>query len=167
MLLHRVMRTLFFLAFVSLSAACTAEKAVAVEAPAPALDLSVEARTQAALDAAQSDFEQRITPRLAKGQTVRGLVRTAKQDPKFDLSPAGYSREASSAAKLELIGSKVVYSAVARADDRSAAVLEGNGQRFRIAWEVSAEVTGNGELRDVKVVSVGDAVAESTQVSAR
>ncbi|MFO0596775.1 MAG: hypothetical protein U0228_15790 [Myxococcaceae bacterium] len=159
---------IFFLALtLAFTAACTAQKKPAVVAPKAGLDLSAEARSAAVVDAAITDFEQRVKSRLDKGQTIRGLTRTAKQNPRFDLSPASFSRDTSSAAKLELISGKVFYTAVARADDRSAAVLEGDGKRFRIAWEITAEVSADGELRGIQVVTLGEAVAESTQLSAR
>lgn len=125
------------------------------------LDLSLQARTQAAMDAVAERFKATVQEKyLENGMTVRGLVRQVTQ-PKskqaLELQPAKFDPAASASAKLELINGKVIYTAVATPDDPNAAVLSDGREAYSVGYVVEAEVAPAGELRAIVVRQVSDA----------
>jgi hypothetical protein len=150
--------------FVSIFTACGTSSSRPTTSTDSAIDLSLDARKAAAVEAATRYFQQTVkdTFLTAQGMTVRGLVRAASQkvkqvDPKSPaaLNPAAFDPNAGTAAKLELAQGHVLYTLVASASDDAAAVIERGGTRYTVSYEVEARVTPDGELSDVVVHQVG------------
>jgi hypothetical protein len=160
-------RTALFFAMVgvSLFSACGTSVARPTTSTDSVVELSLDARKAAAVEAATRYFQQTVkdTFLTAQGMTVRGLVRAASQkvkqvDPKSPaaLNPAAFDPNAGTAAKLELTQGHVRYTLVASARDDAAAVIERGGARYTVSYEVEARVTPDGELSDVVVHQVGE-----------
>ncbi len=127
-----------------------------------AIDLSVEARKAAAVEAATRHFQETIKDTFLSqpGMTVRGLVRAtthkSAKSAAAALRPEAFNPAASSSAKLELNNGRVIYTLVSQAFDAAAAVIEQGDSRYLVAYEVEAKVTADGELADVVVTHVGE-----------
>jgi hypothetical protein len=127
-----------------------------------AIDLSLEARKAAAVEAATRHFQETIKDTFLSqpGMTVRGLVRATTQKTAKPaaaaLRPEAFNPAASSSAKLELNNGRVIYTLVSQAFDAAAAVIEQGDSRYLVAYEVEAKVTADGELADVVVTHVGE-----------
>jgi hypothetical protein len=153
------------LAAVLMASGCGGTAAAeSAEGPA-ALDLSVEARKAAVVEAVTRQFEQTVRQTyLAKGMTVRGLARAATRplgkvaapNPAAELNAARFDRTAPTAAKIELENGKVRYTAVAAATGGAAAVIEDERVRYAVAYEVEAAITPDGELSDFVFHQLGD-----------
>ncbi len=153
---------------VGLAAGCGAE-GVATAPLTRAIDLSEAARQQAVIEAATQQFEVAVkAPFLVEqGMTVRGLARAATKatarpakglvKTPADLHASRYDPTANASAKLELINGKVVYTAVASADDASGAVLSDGHTRWVVSYEVEAMLTPDGELKDFVFHRLGEA----------
>lgn len=142
--------------------ACGGEgKGVSTAVKKAELDLSVASRTEAVIDAVTERFRVTVKEQyLEQGMTVRGLVRAASTAKSAkakagELDPARFDVKAPSAAKLEVVNGKVIYTAVASGTAEAAAVLSNGGERFTIGYVVEAEVAPSGELRDVVVRQLG------------
>lgn len=105
--------------------------------------------------AVEERFERSVKATFLDGQgmTVRGLARAVAL-PKASkareaLDPARYDTHAPTSAKLEIVGGKVVYTAAARGQ-----ALGAGGQRLVVSYEVSAEVSPDGELRDLSILQL-------------
>jgi len=127
--------------------------------PAKAVTISLEARTQAAEEAARERFHSMVIEKyVERGVTVRGLVRSlsqAKPTAGEELLPARFDPQAGAAAKLEVVNGKVIYTAVAKADDPAAAVITDGQQVFSVGYVVEAEVVpAAGELGAITVRQV-------------
>lgn len=131
---------------------------VVAQEEAAKLDLSLEARTQAAIDAVTERFKATVQEKyLENGMTVRGLVRQAmlpKSKQALELQPAKFDPAASAAAKLELVNGKVIYTATAAPEDPHAAVLSDGHEAYSVGYVVEAEVAPAGELRAISVRQV-------------
>lgn len=126
------------------------------------LDVSVEARSAAAAEAAKERFRMTVLERYIeqKGMTVRGLVRALTQ-PKAttanELQPSKFDVNARASAKLELIDGKVIYTAVAQSDDPAAAVISNGQETYSVGYVVEAEVVpAAGELKAITVRQVSE-----------
>ena len=133
----------------------------AAEAPAVAnapVDLSVDARKAAVIEAVTQQFQRAIKETLLdRGLTVRGLARAAthQSKPAAALHASRYNPEANASAKIEIIEGKIIYTAVASATDQSAAVIADEHARWRISYEVEAAITPEGELKDFEFRELG------------
>lgn len=162
-----MIRTLIALA-VLLATGCGAgpEGSTAV-APA-ALDLSVDARKEAVIEAATLQFKQSIKDTfLAQGMSVRGLARAATRagKPTATKSPADfhasrYDPAAKTSAKIEIVNGKILYTAVASATSPSAAVIADEQNSYRVSYEIEAAITPDGELKDFEFRQLGVATRE-------
>lgn len=129
-----------------------------------ALDLSEDARKVAVIEAATLHFNQTVrdTFLVQKRMTVRSLARSATAVPrKWAKTPvpfhaSRYDPTVSSSAKLELIDGKVIYTAVAAADDASAAVISDGKARWLVAYEIEAQLTPQGELTSFVFHQLGE-----------
>lgn len=135
--------------------------AVSAEVKKVELDLSVASRTEAVIDAVTERFRVTVKDQyLEQGMTVRGLARAAStarsaKAKASELDPARFDAKALSAAKLEVVNGKVIYTAVASGSGEAAAVLSNGRERFSVGYVVEAEVAPSGELRDVVVRELG------------
>lgn len=126
------------------------------------LDVSVEARSAAAAEAAKERFRMTVFERYIEqqGMTVRGLVRALTQ-PKpttaNELLPSKFDVNAHASAKLELVDGKVIYTAVAQPDDPAAAVISNGKETYSVGYVVEAEVVpAAGELKAITVRQVSE-----------
>jgi hypothetical protein len=143
---------------------CRAQQVPA--AAAPPVDLSELARQEAVIEAATQNFEKMVKePFLVrKHMTVRGLTRAAtrpRSNKPAPLSAAQYDPGASASAKLELVDGKVLYTASAAGHDPSAAVISDGLVRWRVAYEISAQLTPDGELTAFVFHHLGEARPEA------
>jgi hypothetical protein len=143
-----------------------AVEADAVDGPVAALDLSSDARRAAVIDAATRHFEQTVKQvYLEQGMTVRGLARAATRpvgksaapNSPAVLNPARFDSAAPSAAKVEVVNGKIIYTAVAASTSGAAAVIENERERYAVAYEVEAAITPDGELKDFVFHRLGEA----------
>lgn len=127
-----------------------------------AIDLSADARKEAVIEAATQHFNQTVrdTYLVQQGMTVRGLARSATKasKPAASLHAGRFDPAAPSSAKLELIDGRVVYTAVASSDDAAAAVISDGTVRWAISYEVVAQLTPDGELKDFEIRRLGEAL---------
>lgn len=143
-----------------LAVACAREEPK--KARVQTLDVSLEARSAAAAEAAKERFRLTVLERYVeqKGMTVRGLVRALTQ-PKAttanELQPSKFDVNAHASAKLELVDGKVIYTAVAQPDDPAAAVISNGQETYSIGYVVEAEVVpAAGELKAITVRQVSE-----------
>lgn len=126
------------------------------------LDVSVEARSAAAAEAAKERFRMTVLERYVEqqGMTVRGLVRAVtgpKSKTANELQPSKFDVNAPASAKLELVDGKVIYTAVAQADDPTAAVISNGKETYSVGYVVEAEVVpAAGELKAITVRQVSE-----------
>lgn len=128
-------------------------------APARAVTISLEARTQAAEEAARERFRSMVVEKyVERGVTVRGLMRSlaqAKPTTGEELMAARFDPNSGAAAKLEVVNGKVIFSAIAKADDPAAAVITDGEKVFSVGYVVEAEVVpAAGELGAITVRQV-------------
>jgi len=138
------------------------EQQVPAEATVQPVDLSETARQEAVIEAATQNFEKTVKePFLVRRHmTVRGLTRAATRphaNKPAPLSAAQYDPGASASAKLELVDGKVLYTAAAGGHDPSAAVISDGTARWRVAYEISAQLTPDGELTAFVFHHLGEA----------
>ncbi len=95
-----------------------------------------------------------------QGMTVRGLVRAVtgpKSKTANELQPSKFDVNAPASAKLELVDGKVIYTAVAQADDPTAAVISNGKETYSVGYVVEAEVVpAAGELKAITVRQVSE-----------
>jgi hypothetical protein len=129
-----------------------------------AIGLTETARKDAAIEAATQHFNQTVrTPFLVEqGLSVRGLARAVTKAPRSakpgsaaDLQPSQYDQTADSSSKLELVNGKVVYTAIASVSDPSAAVIIDGNARWVVAYEIEAQLTPEGELKNFEFHQLG------------
>lgn len=149
----------------SMLTGCGRDSEAQTTVTASTVDLSVDARKAAAVEAATRHFQETIKATfLDQGMTVRGLVRATMQKSAkaaeakaaATLRPDAFDPAASSSAKLELSNGRVIYTLVSQAFDAAAAVIDEGGSRYLVGYEVEAKVTADGQLADVVVTHVGE-----------
>ncbi|MDP1829996.1 MAG: hypothetical protein Q8L48_42430 [Archangium sp.] len=149
------------MAVVVMVSACGRDAVEQAKQAPQAIDLSADARKEAVIEAATQHFNQTVrdTFLVRQRMTVRGLARSATRatKPAASLHAARFDPAARSSAKLELIDGKVVYTAVASSDDQAAAVISDGAERWAISYEVAAQLTPDGELKDFEIRRLGEA----------
>jgi hypothetical protein len=162
-----MIRTLIALAVLLATGCGAGPEGSGAVAPQP-LDLSVDARKEAVIEAASLQFKQSIKDTfLAQGMTVRGLARAVTHSSKTiatkspaDFHASHYDPAAKSSAKIEVINGKIIYTAVAAATSQTAAVIADEKNSYRISYEIEAAVTPDGELKDFEFRELGVATRE-------
>jgi hypothetical protein len=143
-----------------------AASACAPEVKKPArvqtIDVSVEARSAAAADAAREQFRTTVLQKYIEqqGMTVRGLVKALtapKATTAKELQPAKFDLNAPTAAKLELVDGKVIYTVVAKPTAPTAAVISDGKTTYSVGYIVEAEVVpAAGELGAITVRQISE-----------
>ena len=162
-----MIRTLIALA-VLLATGCGAGPEGSAAVAPQALDLSVDARKEAVIEAASLQFKHTIKDTfLAQGMTVRGLARAATHSSKTttaktpaDFHASHYDPAAKASAKIEIVNGKILYTAVAAATSQSAAVIADEQNSYRVSYEIEAAITPDGELKDFEFRQLGAATRE-------
>ena len=162
-----MIRTLIALA-VLLATGCGAGPEGSTAVAPQALDLSVEARKEAVIEAATLQFQHSIKDTfLAQGMSVRGLARAATKASKAtatkspaDFHASHYDATAKSSAKIEIVNGKILYTAVASTTSPSAAVIADEQNSYRVSYEIEAAITPEGELKDFEFRQLGVATRE-------
>lgn len=137
-------------------------------------EFTAEERNAAVVEAATARFNSTVKETfLDKGMPVRSLRWNLEQLPKqrrpsldpelAKLLPARFDEHSSAAAKLELVKGKVMYTAVAGANDASAAVLSNGRDQLRLGYLLVAEVGPEGDLRDPDIRRVDEVRASTAQ----